>query len=1034
VPADARARCRELCSEWPASKECLLLRRFGPLGEEVLRAAEAGEDVEAAATARGLPADEAHRLLLYLDTTRLHTHDWGPDREYGADERAALAEAGRLNEQAVAYLRAVRWREGLTAAEQALAIREKVLGPEHAWTAVSLNNLGELLRATGDLAGARSCHERALAIKQHVLGPEHPSAATSLNNLGLVLQAAGDFAGARSCYERALAISEEVLGPEHPSAATSLNNLGTLLEDLGDLEGARPILERALAILEKVLGPEHRDTATSLNNFGYLLQRSGDYPGARQYFERALAIDQRALGPEDPSTALDHNNLGTLLHAMGDLAGARPYYERALAVLEQVLGPGHIDTAPSLNNLGLLLQNMGDIAGARLYYERALGIDEMALGAEHPRTILGIENLAALDWADGDLRTARTRLFRAVRARREHFQRNVDAAPQDRQLLALLDSVRRAFDAFVTLYDEEGDGLAVFGQALAWQGTAGWAVRLGREMARAEARAGPEERALLARYREATRERVRLLMTQVPAEQRAERSRSLAELATELEELAAQLTDASPMFRRRLAVLDATPEGACERLRDARATLVDYVRYDRFDPRAKPDAPWEGRYLALVVAPDGCRVTRIELGTAPEVDALVQAYRGAIEATEDCLGGTQPRPARLCPLGRMEAAGATLRARVWDPLVAYLPAGAVRVYVVPDGRLNEVPFGALPLDRGGYLLEERELGHLSAPAELMRFDAAKAGTVVRALTALLVHLADRAGRPEGFVVGDVDHRTAAARSRWDRLDAPGCRAVSLAPPARETTAVLAGSPACGYESTVWARLETEAPAVAQTLCSALAGGAWLATGSGADERSVKRELPGKRVIHVATHGFYSPAETCVRPETLERLRYAMPGGSERPGPPAVDPLTLAGLVLAGANAGGSDPANDGILSGREVADLDLSAAELVVLSACETGRGDVEYSGEGATGLGKAFQIAGARVVVVSQWKVPAEETGTLFRDFYDRLYDPAAPGLGRPDAVTALRAAQLARLRAARQEKYIPASAFLWGAFVVLR
>jgi tetratricopeptide (TPR) repeat protein len=118
---------------------------------------------------------------------------------------------------------------------------------------------------------ARPLYERALAIREKVLGPEHPNTATSLNYLGGLLKDQGDFAGARPLQERALAIREKVLGHEHPDTATSLNYLGGLLEALGDLNGARSYQERALAIREKVLGPEHPHTATTLNNLAFFL-------------------------------------------------------------------------------------------------------------------------------------------------------------------------------------------------------------------------------------------------------------------------------------------------------------------------------------------------------------------------------------------------------------------------------------------------------------------------------------------------------------------------------------------------------------------------------------------------------------------------------------------------------------------------------------------------------------------------------------------------------------------------------------------
>jgi tetratricopeptide (TPR) repeat protein len=161
----------------------------------------------------------------------------------------------------------------------ALAIREKTLGPEHSDTATSLNNLANLLRDQGDFAGARSLHERALAIREKVLGPEHSDTATSLNNLAMILKAQGDFAQARPLFERALNIYERALGLEHPAAALSLNQLAFLLQAQGDFAAAQPLYERALAIREKALGPEHPATATSFSYLAALLSLEGVLSG-----------------------------------------------------------------------------------------------------------------------------------------------------------------------------------------------------------------------------------------------------------------------------------------------------------------------------------------------------------------------------------------------------------------------------------------------------------------------------------------------------------------------------------------------------------------------------------------------------------------------------------------------------------------------------------------------------------------------------------------------------------------------------------
>jgi tetratricopeptide (TPR) repeat protein len=162
-----------------------------------------------------------------------------------------------------------------------------------------LDRVATYLQARAEFGLAKPLFERALAINERVLGPDHPDLATSLNNLALLLRAQGELAAARPLCERALAIRERVLGPDHPDTASSLNNLAGLLQDQGELAAARPLYERALAIRERVLGPDHPSTATSLTNLGTLLQAQGELEVAKPMLDRALAIREQALALRD---------------------------------------------------------------------------------------------------------------------------------------------------------------------------------------------------------------------------------------------------------------------------------------------------------------------------------------------------------------------------------------------------------------------------------------------------------------------------------------------------------------------------------------------------------------------------------------------------------------------------------------------------------------------------------------------------------------------------------------------------------------
>ncbi len=134
-------------------------------------------------------------------------------------------------------------------------------------------------------------------------------------------------------------------------------------------------------------------------------------------------------------------------------------------------------------------------------------------------------------------------------------------------------------------------------------------------------------------------------------------------------------------------------------------------------------------------------------------------------------------------------------------------------------------------------------------------------------------------------------------------------------------------------------------------------------------------------------------------------------------------LLRSGLVLAGYNTfvhGGSPPeeADNGMLTALDVSGLNLLSTDLVVLSACETGLGDVQV-GEGVFGLQRAFTLAGARTLVMSLWAVPDDATRLLMEDFYHRLL----AGEGKADA---LRNAQQT-LR--HKPEY--ADPYYWGAFI---
>lgn len=189
-------------------------------------------------------------------------------------------------------------------------------------------------------------------------------------------------------------------------------------------------------------------------------------------------------------------------------------------------------------------------------------------------------------------------------------------------------------------------------------------------------------------------------------------------------------------------------------------------------------------------------------------------------------------------------------------------------------------------------------------------------------------------------------------------------------------------------------------------------------GPDASEENFKAHAPGSRVIHLATHGYF--IEGSCQPNLPKR------GIDAEQGFVGENPLLLSGLLFAGSNLHGagadSAQAEDGILTAYEVSALDLEGTEIVVLSACETGLGEVK-EGEGVYGLRRAFQMAGARTVVSALWPVSDQATADMMGQLYDK---------GDESLPETIRNIQLKKIDELQSDNKVD-HPFSWGAFIAL-
>ena len=871
-------------------------------------------------------------------------------------QQKTVEDADPLNKQARQLYVEGRYPEAIPLAQRALAITEEATGSEHPDTARSLNNLAALYVATGAYAKAEPLYQRALRIHE-TIDPKGLKTATSLNNLATLYLATGAYAKAEPLLKRALEIVKTDPGPEHPHTATSLNNLAALYVATGTYAKAEPLFQRALAICEKALGPDHPDTATSLNNLAELYRITGAYEKAEGPYQRALGIRKKALGPEHPVTATSLNNLALLYKTTGAYAKAEPLYQRALAIKEKTLGHEHPDTAGSLNNLADLYRVMGTYAKAESLYQRALAINEKILGPEHPDTARSLNNLAGLHWVVGDFPQAIRLHERAQTIQKKNTSDFLVQGGESRKQ-AYLRTLRGDADAYaslsVAMLDPRAHVLGLAG-LLEYKGRVLDIMSDSVSILRRSVR--PQDKELFQQFVAVAQQRSNLTF-QGLGNLRPETYRTrLSELAAEQEKLEDALSSRSATFRQQVTPIAL--EGVRQVL-PSEAALVEWFRYLPYDPKAKSqDSKWGNpRYVAYVLKREG-DVVAIDVGEAEPIEHLVNNFRAGLNDPNSTY---------------VKDAAKELSEKLLQSLYPHI-AKVEHLLISPDGALNLIPFGALLDEKGQYLAKGHEITYLTSGRDLLRFGIqapARSGAIVAADPAF--------GK---LTVAQAD--TSIAPRRAIDMDRGGMQFKPLPGTAKEAQALKA-----------LLNLDPKD----------------LLTQGNASEANIKA-LQGPRILHLATHGFFLK-DNEIKAAALTPVAL---GTENRPLPLTENPLLRSGLALAGANERKSGD-EDGILTAAEVAQLDLNGTQLVVLSACETGVGDVR-NGDGVYGLRRALVLAGAQSQLASLWKVADDATKDLMVDYYQRLLK----GEGRS---AALRSAQKAMMES--KERSHP---YYWAAFV---
>ncbi len=952
-------------------------------------------------------------------------------------------------------------------------------GEDHPIFAISLNNLAVQYSNLSNYLEAETLHHQALEILRVRFGTSHREFANSLHNLSVTYLGMGDYRRAEPLCRQVLEVARTSLGAIHPDTARYLSNLGVLYFEMGEYDRSEPLLREALVIQRTILGEDHPGYATSLKDLALMYSSTGNYKQAELLLEQSFKITRSVFGETHPTfaeyllhqvglymdmelfdkaetlihqaleilhAALDENHPTIIAHSLqmflrqGRFGKAEELMLQLLEFQHNIFGENHPQIFTSLNNLALLYHSTGHYEQAEALYKQAIENSRACMGEDHSDTQLHY-NLARLYVVLGKPMEA-IPFHRNAIAVDDKTIGKVFAIGSESWRSDVVDLVRLGLELHMSLVSQYlAESPNSIQEALN--------LVLRRKGIEFECLAIQRDTVIGGRY-PALQEPLRRLSTlraQIGREtlnglrlkEEPLNNPMLVEWNEQKISLEAELARRIPEMNIEKKLLEAHSRQVAGCL-PAGSALVEFVHFNMFDFTINPNAEslcWkQPHYVAFVMlAGEPEKVRMINLGEASAIDGLIQDFRNNITGDKDIrITSTYPDPlTATIDMGRRgqhtndetflpdwaregfanakqttgetttsspqddpalgakkdsftSNIGVTLREALFDPLLPTLN-DCKCLLIAPDGDLNRLPFEVLPDVNGGYLIDRYQISYIVVGRDLLRFGAESSrqpsNPVVIADPDFDLCCKKPHNQPTNDAQRDRQSRDLGLRNNFSQL--PGTRAEG-----EQIAAMLDVQP-------------------------------WL--GSKALKKPLKALL-SPQILHFATHGFFldnqklGPNVSCSDLGITAHARDSL--GSIAAGE-VKNPLLRSGLALAGANTwlkGNCPPDNaeDGLLTAEDVTGLDLMDTELVVLSACDTGLGEVKI-GEGVFGLRRAFELAGAKTLIMSLWKVPDQQTKELMRDFYSRIL----AGQARAEA---LRQAQLS-IKAKHPDP------LYWGAFI---
>ena len=846
-----------------------------------------------------------------------------------------------LNNIAQLYSKIGQFDKSLLYQEQSLKSYIKSQGENHQNVAISLGNLAQLYSDMGQYERALPLTEQALKIRKKALGDVHPDVAISLNNLAHLYSELGQNAKALSLNEQALLIRKKVFGDNHPNVAITLNNLAKLYFELGQYEKALSFQEQALKILRSYFGEYHPDVAMSLNNLAQLYLEFGQKEKSLLFNEQALEIRKKVLGENHPDVAMSLNNLSFLFKEMGQFEKALSFNERALKIYQKSLGEDHPNVAKCLTNQAKIYSQMGQYKKALTVNEQALKIQKKSLGKDHPDIAKSYNNNALLYSEMGQYQKALTLFDQSLTIENKQLTKILPSLTEEQKVnfLKLNAGSYEIYDALILDHPQN--------KTTSTKSSINNSLLLGNVTLRSNALMrnsilNSNDSSLTENFENWLGLKRQYVNAQsFSIEEMKNKGIDIKSLMDSIDFKERLLSLRSQLFQTEQEKLQLNYETLKSRLAKDEVFIM-FHSFNYFNGKSWTDSVL---YAVYVVRSDQKEPVFVKLFEQAQLDSLMLA-----EDVSSMMSNLY------------KPSDSTLYNLVWKPIAGYL-GDVKKVFIAPSGQLHKLAFAAIGVGTGQVLSDRYEIHQVLSAQDFVFPSSSAVFQIDENSTNFSIALF-------GGINYDQSNTTVIGQ------DSVYFNPLSL------LSKDLNRRSSFRYLAATQKEIEGIQRQFIQNKKTTLSY-----SGSDATETSM-RLLDGDNapvILHIASHGYFAPDPKVYHNKTLTRSI-----GQDNRYTASDNPLLRSGLMMAGSNASWkgtiSLPSDvDGILTAQEVSNLNLINTQLVVLSACETGLGDIKGR-EGVFGLQRSFRLAGVKYLLHSLWRIPDEETSEYMQLFYTEL------------------------------------------------